>query len=113
MRNRIAAILLALGVALGLASPVAPASASPTAYTYVQYIDKGVQPSVIIIGCHNYLGMVLNQGQTSKQVCGYDGWVDWTQSPSGVLVRVRNINTGNITTYGCNVRSGIGGGYYD
>lgn len=113
MRNLFVAVLTILGLAVPTALTVPTAEASTTAYTYLQYIDKGVKPSVIIVGCHNYIGQVMNLGQTSKAVCGGEGWVDWTQSPSGVRVRVRNINTGNITTYGCNVRSGIGGGYYD
>lgn len=114
MRFKIAALLasIALGIA-GLVVVTPPsAQASDANYTWVQRIS-GLSGKRIMIKCHTSLEWrTLNVGETSAQKCGQNGWVNAIWNPDGGYLEATNLNTGNVTGYGCNYKGSIGGGYY-
>jgi hypothetical protein len=104
--------LLLAAILVALLSPLAPAQASPSAYTYVQRIP-GASGS-IQIKCHNSAGWTsLPVGAHSRTYCGSNGWVDSIRNPTSGALYAKNINTGNVTVYGRNYQGPIGGGYYN
>lgn len=115
-RNKIAALICALMLAaLGLVtvSP-APVEASPTAYTYVQHVNKGVTGKRILVRCHTFDNwVVLPRGVSSKVVCGQNGWVEAIWNPDGGWLMARSITTGNSVQYGAYYKGIIAVGYYD
>lgn len=103
--------LLAAAATTAAVLASAPSQASPTAYTYLHYpLNAG--GSAMTLVCHSGAAVNLKPGQNSAQKCGGNGWVDKVCTLlTSQAIKVRNDNTGNVTTYGSGC-STVGGGSY-
>jgi hypothetical protein len=117
LNKKLAALAVALLAVLGLSlvAVPSPAVASAGAYTSLYHINQGGQ-SPIVVDCHNGRTVGVQWLQLSEGACGsdqYHGWVNNINANGCQVVKVRNWNTGNVTTYPAGYHGSVGGGYYD